>query len=116
MRTIRSAGAVALTLALLVAACGAKQHAPSENQQAMGGTSAKQPSKNIYSGTGTVQSITGDQAAIAHGPIAGIGWPAMTMTFTVPAGMANDVKVGAKVDFSFQKNGSAYVLTSVKPQ
>lgn len=111
MKTIRSAGALAL--ALLVAACGAKQNSASDNQ-GMNGAPAAQPSNEIYTGTGTVQSITGDQVTIAHGPIPDIGWPAMTMAYTAPPDLAGSVKVGAKVDFSFKKNGSAYVLTSVK--
>lgn len=111
MRMIRSAGV--LMLALVVAACGEKQ-SPPENQSAVSGVPERPVANQVYSGTGTVQSITGDQVAIAHGPIAGIGWPAMTMTFTAPSDIARNVKAGAKVDFSFQKSGSAYVLTSVK--
>ena len=109
----------ALTLALLLAACGGKQNA-SDNGEARANSSHAQGSQSaaaeVYSGAGTVQSIAGDQVAIAHGPIAGIGWPAMTMTFTAPAGIAPGLKVGDKVDFSFRQNGSAYALTSVKPR
>ncbi len=111
---IRPAGALAL--ALLVAACGEKQNANSENETSATGAPQSTASDKIYSGTGTVQSIAGDQVAIAHGPIQGIGWPAMTMTFTAPPDIATGVKVGAKVDFSFRKSGSAYALTSVKPR
>ena len=113
MRMIRSAGV--LTLALVVSSCGGKQSAATQNQPAASGSpqAAAGPSQ-LYSGTGTVQSINGDQVAIAHGPISGIGWPAMTMTFTAPPDIAPNAKVGAKVDFSFRKQGSAYVLISVK--
>ena len=105
------AGAGALTL--LVAACGQQQKAGFENQAADAGASV--PAANqIYSGSGTVQSVSGDRIAIAHGPISGIGWPAMTMTFTAPPGMANGIQAGRKVDFSFRRQGGAYVLTSVK--
>lgn len=103
MILIRSAGA--LSLALLLAACGQKQAAVPQNQ-----TAATEP----YSGTGTVKSIAGDRIAIVHGPISGIGWPAMTMTFTAPAGMIDGARVGSRVGFSFRKNGSEYVLTSLK--
>lgn len=104
-----------LALSLLVAACGEKQRAP-ENREAATSSSQSATANQVYSGSGTVQSISGDQVAIAHGPIAGIGWPAMTMTFTAPPDMARGVKVGDKVDFSFRQNGSAHVLTSVKPR
>jgi Cu(I)/Ag(I) efflux system protein CusF len=95
---------IAATLAV-VSACNREE--PSNNQ-----TQGEQPGQ-IYSGTGTVQSISGIQVAIAHGPISSIGWPAMTMTFTVPPGMAQGVQTGNKVDFSFRHDGSAYVLTSL---
>lgn len=114
MNAIRLAGALAL--ALLIAACGTKENPASANGAAAAGSSAAATAKAVYSGTGTVQSVTGDQVAIAHGPISGIGWPAMTMTFTAPGGTANGIKVGDKVDFSFRQTGSAYVLTSVKPR
>ena len=112
MRMIRFAGV--LTLALLLAACGEKQNAVPENRADATGAPESTASDKAYSGTGTVQSIAGDQVAIAHGPISGIGWPAMTMTFTAPPDIAAGLKAGDRVDVSFRQNGSAYVLTSVK--
>lgn len=114
MRMIPTAGA--LTLALVLAACGEKQNPAPENQTGASAGPQTSETSQVYSGTGTVQSVSGDQVAIAHGPIQGIGWPAMTMTFTAPPDIAPNVKVGSKVDFSFRKEGSAYVLTSVKPR
>lgn len=101
---------LAATLAL-VSACGKSEPAandgvsPTQNQAAQG---------QVYSGTGKIQSITDDQVTIAHGPIEGIGWPAMAMSFTAPTGMAEGVSVGSQVDFSFRQDGSAYVLTSLR--
>lgn len=103
-----------LTLVLVVAACGEKQNNAPENQSVTSGKPESAATNEVYTGTGRVQLINGDQVAIAHGPIQSIGWPAMTMTFTAPPNIAGRVKAGAKVDFSFQKNGSDYVLTSVK--
>lgn len=114
MISFRPAGALAL--ALLLVACGEKQNTAPENRAAATGAPAPAATDKVYSGAGTVKSITGNQMAIAHGPIAGIGWPAMTMTFTAPPNLVGGVKVGDKVDFSFRQNGSAYVLTSVKSQ
>lgn len=114
MISIRPTGAIAL--ALLLAACGEKQNAAPQDRTSATGTPETAGSERVYSGTGRVQSIKGDQVAIAHGPIQGIGWPAMTMTFTAPPDIAAGVKVGAQVGFSFRKNGSAYVLTSVRPR
>lgn len=104
----------AVTLTLVVAACGQKQSAAPENQTAATEAAAPAASDKIYSGSGTVKSITGNQMTIAHGPIASIGWPAMTMAYTAEPGLESGVKAGDQVDFSFKKNGGAYVLTSVK--
>lgn len=98
-----------------ISACN--KQAPSGDQvPAAAQQSTGKEQGEVYSGTGTVKSITGDQVAIAHGPIKGAGWPAMTMTFTAPPDIANGAKVGSQVDFSFRQNGSAYVLTSLKPR
>ena len=94
--------------ALALAACGQQQKSQTQVAAPAAGT------VQTYSGAGRITAIAGDQVSIAHGPIAGIGWPAMTMTFTAPAGMANGVQPGDQVAFSFQKQGSAYQLTSLR--
>ena len=112
MNVIRSAGA--LVLALLIAACGEKQNATNDAANIAGGPTPNAVAE-VYSGTGTIQSVAGNKVTIAHGPIEGIGWPAMTMTFTAPPGMVG-VKTGTSVDFSFRQDGGAYVLTSIRPR
>ena len=112
MNAKRYAGALAL--ALLLAACGKEQTAASETREAADGSPTPNAVGEVYSGSGTVQSISDDKVTIEHGPIAGIGWPPMTMTFTAPPGMAEGIKAGSQVDFSFRQDGSAYVLTSLR--
>ena len=114
MNAKRFAGA--FVLALLLAACGKEQTAASETQGAAGGNPTSNAVSEVYSGSGTIQSISGDKVAIAHGPIKGIGWPAMTMTFTAHSGVAEGVKAGSKVDFSFRQDGGSFVLTSLRPR
>lgn len=107
----------ALTLAFLVAGCEAKRtDAGNETASTAPAEPGTPAPAAVYSGSGTVSAVNGDQVSIAHGPIAGIGWPAMTMTFTAPAGMAAAVRPGSKVDFSFRKDGGSYVLTFIKPR
>ena len=94
--------------ALALAGCG---------QQQKSQTPANAPAAETaqtYRGQAKVTAVAGDQVTIAHGPIAGIGWPAMTMTFTAPAGMSNGVRSGDQVSFAFRQQGSAYVLTSLQ--
>ena len=109
MNVKRFAGA--FVLALLLAACGKEQAAAPEAQDASKVSLAPNAVAEVYSGTGKIQSISGDKVAIAHGPINGIGWPAMTMTFNAPSGMARGVQPGAQVDFSFRQEGGSFVLT-----
>jgi len=98
--------------ALALTACGQQKTADSE-ANAPAATELAQ-SAETYSGTGKVTAITGEQVTIDHGPIEGIGWPAMTMTFKAPAGMAASVEVGSEVSFAFRQDGSAYVLTRLE--
>lgn len=102
MRKKISAAAAA---ALALGACG---------QQQSSETNAPAAQSQTYGGTGKVTAIAADQVTIAHGPIQGIGWPAMTMTFTAPQGLANGIQAGDAVDFSFRRQGSGYQLTSLR--
>lgn len=103
----------ALTLSLLLAACSEEQSAAPENRQAAQPVASNGASASVYSAVGEVTAISGDQVTIAHGPIEGIGWPAMTMTFTAPGGLADGVTPGTKVNFSFHEDDGAYVLSSL---
>lgn len=95
----------AAVAALVLMACGQKgSETNAQSAQA----------EEIYSGTGKVTAVAGDQVTIAHGAIEGIGWPAMTMTFTAPADIANAAKAGDQVSFSFREEGGAYLLTSLQ--
>ena len=106
----------AMALAMVLAACGAKQDQVAANASETATAADPAAAAGTFYGRGTVHSIDGDQVAITHGPIAGIGWPAMTMTFTAPPPMAGALKVGEEVNFSFQRLGGSYLLTSVRPR
>jgi Cu(I)/Ag(I) efflux system periplasmic protein CusF len=92
-----------------LSACGGS--GPSESQSDDSNARGKQG--QVHSGSGVVQSVSGSQIRIAHGPIESLGWPAMTMAFNAPPGLEVNVRKGALVDFSFRRDGSTYVLTAV---
>ena len=100
MRMILLAGA---SLALTLSACGQadKPTADAATENAAAGPMASQ----AYSGSGKVTAIDGERVTIAHGPIEGIGWPAMTMSFVALDGLADEVSVGSEIDFSFRQDG-----------
>jgi Cu(I)/Ag(I) efflux system protein CusF len=97
------------TVALALTAC-AQQKASDSEANAPAATELAQ-SAETYSSTGKVTAIAGDQVTIDHGPIEGIGWPAMTMSFSAPPKMAAGVEVGSEVSFAFRQDGGTYVLT-----
>ena len=107
MKSVSIAGAFALLLAL--AACGGGQ----ENQDTTAATGAD-AGQTAYSAAGAVTAIAGDRVTISHGPVEGLGWPAMTMTFRAgdPA-MLRGISVGDRVTFRFRQQGNDYPLTSL---
>lgn len=103
----------ALALSLLLAACGEDKNAAPGNRQAAEGGPAAQAGE-VHSASGKVTAISGDQVTIAHGPVEGIGWPAMTMSFRAGSPeMIKGVSVGDRVSFAFRQDGGAYLLTSI---
>ncbi|WP_294121674.1 copper-binding protein [Sphingomonas sp.] len=113
MNVVRSAGALAL--ALLLVACGEKYSPVPESGHAAASPTPNTEAKN-FSGTGTVQSITGDKVTIAHGPIEGLGWPAMTMTFAAKPTQLAGFDLGDRVAFAFRQEGGRFVISSIARQ
>lgn len=74
---------------------------------------------NDVHATGTVNSVDPAQHKInlSHNPIPAIGWPAMTMDFTVaPAVDLSRIKPGSRIDFILEKGkGGMYEVQSVQP-
>ena len=70
-------------------------------------------------GRGTVNSV--DAAArtvnVSHGPIAALGWPAMTMDFPVATGVdLKTLKPGTRIDFRIEHaEGDRYIIQSLTP-
>lgn len=71
----------------------------------------------VHQANGVVKSIDADngKVTLAHGPVKTLNWPAMTMTFGVKdKGLLDKLSVGKQVQIKFEKQGNAYVITSVK--
>ena len=79
--------------------------------------SDKKAQDKVHKGAGTVTKIdsAGGKVTIAHGPIPGMKWPAMTMTFAVKdKALLGKLSPEKKVEFEFVQQGSDYVITSAK--
>lgn len=111
MNAMKLGGAFALSL--LLVACGEKQNAGIENREGSDANLTASQSSEVYSGTGAVTAITGDQVTIAHGPIEGIGWPAMTMTFAAEPGDLAGLKTGDQVTFAFRQQDGKSIISSI---
>lgn len=101
-----------LTLPIFVVACD--NRTPASEGRQIDEKASVEPAAAIYSAAGRVTAIAADQITIAHGPVEGLGWPAMTMTFDAakPETIAG-LKVGDQVSFEFRKDGRGYALTSI---
>ncbi|HEY3984533.1 copper-binding protein [Cedecea sp.] len=74
------------------------------------------PSSKVYKTEGVVKKITADTVSISHHPVTELGWPAMTMTFTLPKeGTLPTLTVGEKIAFSFAQHAAGYQLVSATP-
>jgi Cu(I)/Ag(I) efflux system protein CusF len=70
-----------------------------------------------HAATGVVKAadVASDKVTIAHEAIKTLGWPGMTMSFTVKdTALFSKLRVGAQVDFQLVKEGNEYVVVGVK--
>lgn len=67
--------------------------------------------------TGTVRAVdaAAGKISIAHGPIAALNWPAMTMAFKATPEQMASVKVGQKVQFEVVSKGMEATVTGISP-
>ena len=122
---------IALGLAALTAACGKKAEAPvaTETNEAAPaatmsgdmGNMSMAPDANAAikaKGHGTVTAI--DKAAgtitLDHGPIPGVDWPAMTMSFKAAPAVVEKAKVGERVQFDVTVRGRESEVTAIRPE
>lgn len=79
----------------------------------------KNAAAQVHKGQGTVKRIDEKSGKInlAHGPIASLKWPAMTMDFQVrDAAVLKGVAPGQNVEFDIAQTGpSQFVITRIAP-
>ena len=119
-----------ITLSTVLAASIGVAHAQSggmkgmdmkDGDMGMKGMDMKKDNKaaagKVHKASGKVTKV--DQASgsvtIAHGPVASMNWPSMTMTFKAKdKAMLQKVKPGDQVDFSFVQSGKDHTITEIK--
>ncbi|HET7595595.1 MAG TPA: copper-binding protein [Burkholderiales bacterium] len=104
----------AVLLALPLAAMGQ----PGGHDPAGRSAAAAQPGTIApHRATGVVKSVDRQQGKVtlAHGPVASLQWPAMTMAFAVQdRALLDKLSAERKVEFEFVQQGKQYVITRVK--
>jgi Cu(I)/Ag(I) efflux system membrane fusion protein len=82
-------------------------------------TSTPVAAAQSYTGTAVVEAVKPGTVTLSHGPIAGLGWPAMTMVFATRLPAAAIPAPGARVQFEMTmdpKTGAAVTaITPVQP-
>jgi membrane fusion protein, copper/silver efflux system len=69
------------------------------------------PKPALYETRGRIEALAGDQVTFSHEPVPALGWPAMTMTFTLdPPALAKGLKVGDRVAFGFEQRPAGPVV------
>ena len=96
---------------LMLAACGD----PGVDAKGNGIAATAQADPRVGNGEGTIMAIDSSTGKItlAHGPVAELHWPAMTMGFDANGNQLNGLKVGDKVKFSFRWDGKAGEIESI---
>ena len=102
----------------LKAALGSFASAPAAPASAPAAASPAAAAGAGHQAVGTVEEIdlASGTVSMAHGPIASLKWPAMTMEFKAAnASLLQNLKPGAKVDFEFvERAPGEWVITSIK--
>jgi membrane fusion protein, copper/silver efflux system len=67
-----------------------------------------------HQASGRITAMNGQSITIAHGPVASIQWPAMTMQFSLErAELGQGLSVGDEVSFRFRQGASGYVIDTI---
>ena len=75
-----------------------------------------QPVPATYHTEGRIEQVDVDEVTIAHGPVAALKWPAMTMSFKRSSGDGTmPLNAGDHVAFDFVEEAGEYRLTRVTP-
>jgi Cu(I)/Ag(I) efflux system membrane fusion protein/cobalt-zinc-cadmium efflux system membrane fusion protein len=104
----------------LKAAVGSLGHAGHGAQPSTDGAPSTKAATGVgHQAEGTVEDVDTKTSTVtlAHGPVASLKWPAMSMEFKVAhGGLLKELKPGAAVAFEFVERGQGeWVITAAKP-
>ena len=69
------------------------------------------PAGPLHEGRGRIESLSAVSVTLSHGPVASLGWPAMTMGFKLASPqIARGLAVGDQVTFAFEQGSNGPVM------
>ncbi len=84
-----------------------------ERLQASTATSGE-AAATFHTASGRITAMSGEMITIAHGPVASLNWPAMTMQFGFARPeLARGLRVGDSVAFRFRRSGETHVVEEI---
>lgn len=111
--------------ALGLAACNQPQEAPATTEEpaAEASDTAATPmtaDAGVQSGTGTgvITAVDPDAGTVTveHGPIPGVGWPAMTMRFDASPAIVEAASTGERIEFDVSVRDGVNEITAIRPE
>lgn len=109
---------VLIVLATVLFGCGEKTDAPKPTTPQTGAAPSQQrTAPATHQASGSIEAVdpVAGTLRIHHGPVASVGWPAMTMDFVVSdKTLLNGLKSGQNIDFEFYDRDGDYVVTSIR--
>ena len=120
MNTLSMNIALALTLTFATfTTVPATVYAADHDSHASGHAETKPAAEatQTYTANGVVDGVdkSASKISITHEPVPALGWPAMTMRFTVEdASLLDDLKAGDKVRFDFRNQGNVSIILDIE--
>ncbi|MGP5739586.1 copper-binding protein [Pseudomonas aeruginosa] len=102
------------TLLLALSFAATAEDMPGMNMDGMNAESSK--TAPSASAEGTIKAIDNERhtVTLAHGPVAALQWPPMTMAFKTEPGQLDNLQVGDKVAFEFLYEGGASKIVNIR--
>jgi Cu(I)/Ag(I) efflux system protein CusF len=105
--------AIAIALTSSLAGCGDKAAQPTTAPMAEMAQTGGAKTATVAATIMAVDASAG-MVTLAHGPIAAVGWPAMTMAFKASPATVAAAKVGRKVDATLKISGGGGEIVELK--
>lgn len=107
--------AIAILLPIALVACGKQPAAPEQPANTALEDEGKLNAAKRANGMGTISAIdpVASRITIAHGPVAELNWPAMTMSFSGTPAQLRGFGRGDKVRFEFDWDGKVGRIVTI---